>query len=174
MTGLSWQRSRVATEAPERERHAASDRPEPASVYSEAFFPTGCEARGTLRLDKSIRFEGEFEGCIFSKGTVVIEAEGAVQADIRARSVIVRGAVMGDIDASREVIVHRAGRIHGAIRTPSLVVERGAFLAGRTDMYRPLAPQTPALAPKPAPEPRALALPDRPHASAPAPSTSTA
>jgi cytoskeletal protein CcmA (bactofilin family) len=148
---------------------------DPTPVFSEVLFPAGCEAHGTLRLEKSIRFEGEFHGRIISKGTVVIEADGAVEADIRARTVIVWGAVQGDIDASREVIVHGAARIHGAIRTPSLVVERGAFLAGRTDMYRPLAPPATAPSLQPRAAVRASTPHERkPHAPAPAAGAPTA
>jgi cytoskeletal protein CcmA (bactofilin family) len=45
--------------------------------------------------------------------------------------------VAGDVAASREVVIHATGRIHGDVSTPSLVVERGAFFNGRTRMYRP-------------------------------------
>jgi len=52
-------------------------------------------------------------------------------------SVVIRGAVVGDVTASREVVIHAGARLHGDVETPSLVIERGAFFNGRTRMYRP-------------------------------------
>ena len=49
-----------------------------------------------------------------------------IEAPIRARTVEIRGAVVGDIVASREVVIHPSGKLHGNVETPSLVVARGA------------------------------------------------
>jgi cytoskeletal protein CcmA (bactofilin family) len=68
---------------------------------------------------------------------VTVGIAAAIEGDICARSVQVRGAVVGDVAASREVVIHATGRVHGDVSTPSLVVERGAFFNGRTRMYRP-------------------------------------
>jgi cytoskeletal protein CcmA (bactofilin family) len=62
---------------------------------------------------------------------------GTVEAPIRARTVEIRGAVVGDVVASREVVIHASGRLHGDVEAPSLVVARGAFYNGRTKMFRP-------------------------------------
>jgi len=51
--------------------------------------------------------------------------------------VIIHGAVVGDVTASREVVIQATGRLHGDVKAPAFQVERGAFLNGRTEMYRP-------------------------------------
>jgi len=101
------------------------------------FFDDGCEVNGRLIVKTSIEIDGEFRGAIQSDEVVTVGTEAAIEGDICARSVQVRGAVVGDVAASREIVIHATGRIHGDVSTPSLVVERGAFFNGRTRMYRP-------------------------------------
>lgn len=48
-----------------------------------------------------------------------------------------RGAVVGDVVASREVVIFASGRPHGDVESPSVVIERGATFNGRVRMYRP-------------------------------------
>jgi len=110
----------------------------------------GCEMSGKLALERPLLIEGEFRGAIVSGSSVVVSESGSVEASIRARSVVIHGAVVGDVTASREVVVHAGARLHGDVETPSLVIERGAFFNGRTRMYRPehaARAASPALAP---------------------------
>jgi cytoskeletal protein CcmA (bactofilin family) len=42
------------------------------------------------------------------------------------------------VEARRDVVLHAGARLHGDVKTPSLVIERGAFFNGRTEMAPPL------------------------------------
>jgi cytoskeletal protein CcmA (bactofilin family) len=97
----------------------------------------GCEIDGTLTLEGPLRIEGEFRGAIDCHDDVTILASGTVEASIHARSVIIEGAVVGDVSATREVVIGATGRLHGNLETPCLAIERGAFFQGQTRMYRP-------------------------------------
>ncbi len=122
------------------ERTATIPAPPQESGASEAgiaLIEHGVEMNGRLVVPQSLRIEGEFRGEIESANTVFVSETGAVEAPIRARSVEIRGAVVGDISASREIVIHATGRLHGDVETPSLVVMRGATFNGRTRMYRP-------------------------------------
>jgi cytoskeletal protein CcmA (bactofilin family) len=101
------------------------------------FIDRGCEFEGRLVLEQSIRIDGEFRGEVETSESVIIGSSAAVQANIRARTVVVHGAVAGDLAASREVVLHPTSRVTGSVETPSLVVERGAYLSGETRMFRP-------------------------------------
>ena len=107
----------------------------PAPVASR--IESGCEVSGRLVIGRPLRVEGEVRGEIESASSVVVAEGGTVEAPIRARTVEIFGAVVGDVAASREVVIHAGGRLHGDVETPSLVIERGAFFSGRTQMYRP-------------------------------------
>jgi cytoskeletal protein CcmA (bactofilin family) len=109
----------------------------PAAEDHTAFIHEGCEVEGTLAVENSLRVQGEFRGRIKARKTVTIDERATVTGDIQARIVIIHGAVVGDVTASREVTIHSTGRLHGDVKAPAFQVERGAFLNGRTEMYRP-------------------------------------
>ena len=119
-----------------QEPEAASIGPVPDRPEMTTIDP-GCEIEGTLTLDRSITIEGEFRGAIHCAETVTVGREAAVQADIDARTIEIQGAVVGNVKASRELILRAGSRLHGDIDAPSVVVERGAFFRGETRMYRP-------------------------------------
>jgi cytoskeletal protein CcmA (bactofilin family) len=124
---------------------------EAAAEPSGTFITSDCELEGRLVLDRSIRIDCEFRGRLESAETVTVGSEAAIEASIEARSVIVQGAVVGDVRGTREVVLCPTARLHGSIETPSLVIERGAVFNGETRMYRP---EQSAVA-------RAARLPDR-------------
>jgi cytoskeletal protein CcmA (bactofilin family) len=122
------------------EQPATPPKPEGEPVTSApdvAIIARGVEMNGSLVVPQSLRIEGEFRGKLESGASVFVSESGAVEAPIRARTVEIRGAVVGDIEASREIVIHPTGRLQGDVATPSLVVARGATFNGRTRMYRP-------------------------------------
>jgi len=117
-----------------------------ASEADVARIEHGVEMNGRLVVDQSLCIEGEFRGELESASSVFVSETGAVEASIRARAVEIRGAVVGNVVASREVVIFATGRLHGDVETPSLVIARGATFNGHTRMYRPeRSVQTPAL-----------------------------
>jgi cytoskeletal protein CcmA (bactofilin family) len=117
----------------------ASPELEPAAAREPGMtlIEPGVEMNGRLVVPHSLRVEGEFRGAIESAASVFVSESGAVEAPIRARTVEIRGAVVGDIVATREVVIHPTGKLHGNVETPSFVVSRGATFNGRSQMYRP-------------------------------------
>lgn len=129
---------RLVLGAPEQKTTPPQSEPEPrASEPDAALVEQGVEMEGRLVVRQSIRIDGEFRGEIESSNSVFVSETGTVEAQIRARTVEIRGAVVGDIAASREIVIHATGRLHGDVETPSLVVARGATFNGVTCMYRP-------------------------------------
>ena len=134
MRPLAWRR--LVLGAPEAD--APAQAPElPAPEADVARIEYGVEMTGRFVVDRPLRIEGEFRGELESTSSVLVCETGAVEAPIRARGVEIHGAVVGDVVASREVVIHATGRLHGDVETPSLVVARGATFNGRTRMYRP-------------------------------------
>ena len=129
---------RLVLGAPEQETPPPKPEVEVAAPAPDvAIIARGVEMNGRLVVPQSLQIEGEFRGELESKASVFVSESGAVEAPIRARSVEIRGAVVGDIVASREIVIHPTGRLQGDVETPSLVVARGATFNGRTRMYRP-------------------------------------
>ncbi len=135
--GSGWQKLEIGRRLIRQDRTAAKA---PQALVSEdhiACIQEGCEVEGRLALENSIRIQGEFRGRIEAGKTVTVDERATVTGDIQANTVIIYGAVAGNVDASREVVIHATGRLHGNVKTPAFEVARGAFFNGRTKMYRP-------------------------------------
>jgi cytoskeletal protein CcmA (bactofilin family) len=132
-----WERLEIGRRFSRRGAAAVEAPKAPAAEDHTAFIQEGCEVEGTLALENSLRIQGEFRGRIKARKTVTVDERATVTGDIQARTVIIHGAVVGDVNASREVIIHSTGRLHGNVKTPSFELARGAFLNGQTEMYRP-------------------------------------
>jgi len=136
-TRSGWEKLEIGRRLARRSA-AAEEAPTVAAPEDHtAFIHEGCEVEGTLAVENSLRIQGEFRGRIRAQKTVTVDERATVTGDIHARTVIIHGAVVGDVDASREVVIHATGRLHGDVKTPSFELARGAFLNGRTEMYRP-------------------------------------
>lgn len=133
-----WMRRTLEQAPAPIEEAEPADRPEtgPRTPQVTRIEP-GCEIDGTLSLEGPLVIEGEFRGSIRCRDDVNVLRSGTVEARIEARTVTIEGAVVGDVTASREIVIAGSGRLHGAVETPSFVIERGAFFQGPTRMYRP-------------------------------------
>ena len=90
--------------------------------------------QGSLSVSGGVRIEGAFEGQIALKGLLVVGETGKVTCDnVRAVSVIVAGAVKGNISAQK-VEIRSTGRVWGDIVTTAFATEEGAFLRGQIRM----------------------------------------
>ena len=90
--------------------------------------------QGSLSGSGGVRIEGTFEGQIALKGLLVIGETGKVTCDnVRAASVIIAGAVKGNIFAQK-VEIRSTGRVWGDIVTAAFATEEGAFLRGQIRM----------------------------------------
>jgi len=90
--------------------------------------------QGSISGSGGVRVEGTFEGQIALKGLLVIGETGKVTCDsLRAASVIVAGAVKGNISAQK-VEIRSTGRVWGDIVTTAFATEEGAFLRGQIRM----------------------------------------
>ncbi|MGD0877969.1 MAG: polymer-forming cytoskeletal protein [Anaerolineales bacterium] len=90
--------------------------------------------QGSLSGSGGVRIEGTFEGQIALKGLLVIGETGKVTCEhIRAVSVIVAGAVKGNVSAQK-VEIRSTGRVWGDIVTAAFATEEGAFLRGQIRM----------------------------------------
>lgn len=94
----------------------------------------GISLRGKISGTGGVRIEGAYDGEIELDGLLVIGATGRVTCQqLKARHVIVAGAMRGDILAER-VDIRATGRVWGDVVTTSMSTEDGAFLRGQIQM----------------------------------------
>jgi len=117
----------------------AEPRP-PAGGGRRAVVGAASAMRGQLAAREDVWIEGVFDGEIQAAGhQVTVAAGGRVRAEIKSRSVVVEGELVGDVVAEQMVIVRVGGRMQGDIRSPRVALEEGCQFQGNVDMDGTLA-----------------------------------
>src|SRR3989338_427932 len=101
----------------------------------ETVIGTDTIIQGTVSSKGSIRVDGKVEGGITDADSVVIGESGDVQGDVNAKSVVIGGKVIGNINASNIEIL-AAAAIHGDIKTAALAISEGANFEGNCTMIK--------------------------------------
>jgi cytoskeletal protein CcmA (bactofilin family) len=74
---------------------------------------------------------GQFRGELVSSDTLLVGAEGEVDAAVQAGVAIISGLIRGNITARERVELRRTARIYGNIVTPILILEEGVVIDGQ-------------------------------------------
>ena len=95
----------------------------------------GCKINGTIIVSEgTLRIDGEFEGTVTVPDTLVIGKDGRLKAEIKVKSAVVGGSIVGNIDAKEKVELQAGSRVEGDIKTTRLVIDEGVFFEGNCKM----------------------------------------
>ena len=98
------------------------------------FLDPGCTIRGDLEFENAFRLDGKVEGTVRSSAELLIGEKGVVEGEVHVARCVVGGQVRGTINATSTVQLLATARVWGDVKTPSLVMEEGAFLEGKVAM----------------------------------------
>lgn len=104
------------------------------SAATDTFIGSGSAFEGRLASSGSIRIEGRVSGSVHSKGDVTIGEKGFVEADIKARNVVIAGTVTGNVQATEKLTIKPKGTLTGDILTARLEINEGARYEGTSRM----------------------------------------
>jgi len=92
---------------------------------------------GNLKVDGTVRIDGQLKGSIASEGCTMIVGEKAfIEADISVHTIAVSGEVKGDVNASHRIQLCPTARVFGDLHAPEVLVDAGAVLDGRCTTKR--------------------------------------
>ncbi len=94
----------------------------------------GSSFKGNIRIEGSLRVDGEFEGNVTVTDSLVVGKGGSVKAEIEAGEAVVGGRVVGRIRASERVELQTGSRMEGDVYTKSFMIEDGVFFRGSCHM----------------------------------------
>jgi hypothetical protein len=101
----------------------------PASDQSDAALPA---APREIAFEGTLRINGYAAGLIRStEGSLVVDADGELDANISVHDATIYGCVRGDIQAKLKVELRGSARVVGDIETVALSIEPGAVFEGR-------------------------------------------
>jgi cytoskeletal protein CcmA (bactofilin family) len=106
----------------------------PAAAEARAYLDRGSRISGKLSFDGAARIDGQVDGEITAKESLVIGETAVITAQINAVSVVVAGKVSGDISASQRLEIRPSARVVGNLASPILVIHEGATFEGHCTM----------------------------------------
>ncbi|MFZ0887414.1 MAG: polymer-forming cytoskeletal protein [Candidatus Binataceae bacterium] len=106
----------------------------PLQGEGRAYLDKGSKVAGKLSFDGPARIDGQVEGEVNAKDTIVIGESAVLTAQIKASSVIVAGKVSGDIIATQRIEIRPSAKVLGNLTSPTLVIHEGALFEGHCAM----------------------------------------
>src|ERR687894_626223 len=101
------------------------------------FVGGGTVVTGEANFKAMMRVDGHLSGRVSSSsGTLIVGANGKVDANIEVAVAVIHGTINGDIIATQRLELGRAAKVHGNIQTPSLIIEQGAVFEGSCKMVQ--------------------------------------
>jgi cytoskeletal protein CcmA (bactofilin family) len=101
------------------------------------FVGSGTIVTGEANFKALMRVDGQLSGRVTSSsGTLIVGANGKVDANIEVAIAMIHGTVNGDIIASQRLELGRAAKLTGNIQTASLMIEPGALFEGSCKMIK--------------------------------------
>lgn len=94
----------------------------------------GAECNGDFSAQGSARIDGCVNGNVTVTETLIVGTAGCVNGDIFAKSVIVGGEVIGNINAPDKAELTATAKVLGDISTAVIVIDENAVFQGRCDM----------------------------------------
>jgi len=89
---------------------------------------------GRITSTQDLRIDGRVEGTIeVGDHLLTVGAGAAVKANLVARSILISGAVVGNVTATDRLDLQSTGSVEGDITAPRLVMVEGATVKGKVD-----------------------------------------
>ncbi|MBN1835457.1 MAG: polymer-forming cytoskeletal protein [Spirochaetales bacterium] len=86
---------------------------------------------GRFLVKGNMRIDGSFEGRALLVDQLQVGPKARVKTHINATSVVVEGVVIGNISATRRILLLATARVLGDLKTPELIIQDGVVLEGR-------------------------------------------
>jgi cytoskeletal protein CcmA (bactofilin family) len=91
--------------------------------------------KGDLSASEDLTLYGQMEGSINLPGhTLTIGPHADIKAAIAAKSVVILGAVTGNVSAREKVEIQNTGSVRGDVESPRLAMADGGCLCGKVQM----------------------------------------
>jgi cytoskeletal protein CcmA (bactofilin family) len=120
-----------------RERGQTDAAPAPKPLDERrvtAWIGQGVVIEGRITSAQDLRIDGKVEGTIeVGSHGLILGASASVKANLVARSILISGAVIGNVTATDRVDLQPTGSVVGDINAPRLVIVDGAVVKGKVN-----------------------------------------
>jgi cytoskeletal protein CcmA (bactofilin family) len=103
----------------------------------ETTISAGITIEGKVQGDGHVRIAGNFQGDVNVGGNLIIEAGARLVGSVRAKSVVIGGELIGNIETATRVELLETGILNGDLKAISLVVAAGSQMKGCVEFGGP-------------------------------------
>lgn len=104
------------------------------SIEEVSIISKGVNIEGTFVSQGNVRIDGMVNGDIFVTGNLTLGETSEVHGDVRAENLTLSGRVTGSVSVAEKLILESRSYLKGDLIARILVVEPGAFFAGKCTM----------------------------------------
>ena len=90
----------------------------------------GSAITGNIKINGFVRIDGDIDGNLETDGNIIIGENARIRGNVKAKSVIVGGIVLGNIEASQSIKVLATSAVLGDIVSHKVQVEQNAIIHG--------------------------------------------
>lgn len=109
--------------------------PKPPDIAGMILIGKSFVIKGQVSCDGDLYIDGQVEGSVDPKGhRLTIGPDGRLKANVSARTVVVRGTLEGNIQASERVDLKQSAVVVGDIVTQTISIESGANIKGSIEV----------------------------------------
>jgi cytoskeletal protein CcmA (bactofilin family) len=121
-----------------RDQQTADSSFTPKSAAEErrvtAWIGQGVIVEGKITSTQDLRIDGKVEGTIdVGHHGLIVGASAAIRANLTARSILISGAVTGNITATERIDLQPTASVKGDVSAPRLAIADGAAVIGKVD-----------------------------------------
>lgn len=122
--------------SPRQQQPAPQRAPETAAPAIRTILGPGCVVEGKLVCAGPTQLDGKVSGELVADDFLIIDRNAAIHADLDVQEVVVRGAVTGNIKATRRVTLEETAQVEGDVAAPEVEMRIGAQMSGKIDVMQ--------------------------------------
>jgi cytoskeletal protein CcmA (bactofilin family) len=93
--------------------------------------------KGQLLAAEDIHIAGRVEGeILLQEHVLIVQPTADLNAEVAAKSVVIQGAVRGDIIAGHSIALQQSASVAGTLAAPRIAINDGASFNGKVETIR--------------------------------------
>jgi len=92
------------------------------------------KVKGRIVSREELQMNGELQGELEMDGRLTVGVKGKVDANVKAREVILAGSMKGNVEAAERLVLRKGAHLEGDVKTAGIVIEDGAYFKGGIDI----------------------------------------
>lgn len=105
-----------------------------ANENTQTIISADVQITGTIKSSGPIRIDGKLEGDLVCAADAVIGRSANIKGSLQVTSVVIEGAVQGNITAKDKIDMKSTAKVHGDIAAKRLAVEDGVTFIGKSEV----------------------------------------